>query len=92
MFVTAQIRALEQSTTYPPGHEIKGGDLPDFTYIPGGRAVERYHGTPCVLVLEEPTGPLRWDKFVYDPLQNYPLMGHGGRFESVGEGAYIHVI
>ena len=76
--------------TYPPGHEIKGGDLPDFTYIPGGRSVERYHGNPWVLVLEAPTGPLRWDKFVYYPLQNYPSLGHGGWFESVGEWAYVH--
>jgi hypothetical protein len=76
--------------TYPPGHEIKGGDLPDFTYIPGGRAVERYHGNPWVLVLEAPTGPLRWDKFVYYPLQNYPSLGNGGWFERVGKWAYIH--
>ena len=75
---------------YPPGHEIKGGDLPDFTYIPGGRAIERYHGNPWVLVLEAPTGPLRWDKFVYYPLQNYPSLGHGGWFEGVGEWAYVH--
>lgn len=75
---------------YPPGHEIKGGDLPDFTYIRGGRAIERYHGNPWVLVLEAPTGPLRWDKFVYYPLQNYPSLGHGGWFESVGEWAYVH--
>lgn len=76
--------------TYPPGHEIKGGDLPEFIYIPGGSAVERYHGNPWVLILEAPTGPLRWDKFIYYPLQNYPSLGNGGWFESVGEWAYIH--
>lgn len=75
---------------YPPGHEIKGGELPDFIYIPGGRAVERYHGNPWVLILEAPTGPLRWDKFIYYPLQNYPSLVNGGWLESVGEWAYIH--
>lgn len=75
---------------YPPGHVIKGGDLPNFTYIPGGQSVERYHGNPWVLILDAPTGPLRWDKFIYYPLQNYPPLGHGGWFESVGEWAYLH--
>lgn len=75
---------------YPPGHDIKGGDLPDFTYISGDRAVERYHGNPWVLILDAPTGPLRWDKFIYYPLQNYPTLGHGGWFESVGDWAYLH--
>lgn len=76
--------------TNPPGHEIKGGELPDFDYIAGDRAVERYHGNPWVLILDAPTGPFRWDKFIYYPLQNYPTLGHGGWFESVGDWAYLH--
>lgn len=84
-------QSLELLTVdYPPGHVIKGGALPEFTYIPGERATERYHGNPWVLVLETPTGPLRWDKFVYYPLQNYPTLASNGWFESVGEWAYLH--
>ena len=76
--------------SYPPDHVIKGGELPEFIYIPGDRASERYHGNPWVLILEAPTGPLRWDKFIYYPLQNYPSLGSGGWFESVGAWAYLH--
>ncbi len=76
--------------TYPADHVIKGGELPEFAYIPGDRALERYHGNPWVLILEAPTGPLRWDKFVYYPLQNYPSLGNGGWYESVGAWAYLH--
>lgn len=75
---------------YPPGHTVKGGALPDFEYLPGDRARERYHGNPWVLILETPTGPLSWDLFLYYPLQNYPPLGHGGWLESVGEWAYVH--
>ncbi|RLB65271.1 MAG: hypothetical protein DRH08_08205 [Deltaproteobacteria bacterium] len=75
---------------YPPGYTIKGGELPDFEYLPGYIAIDRYHGNPWVLMLETPTGPLRWDKFLYYPLQNYPPLGHGGWFEKVGEWAYVH--
>jgi hypothetical protein len=75
---------------YPEGHVIKGGDLPDFKYLPGSVASDRYHGNPWVLMLETPTGPLRWDQFLYYPLQNYPPLGHGGWFEKVGEWAYVH--
>ena len=75
------------TVNYPPGYEIKGGKLPDFNYISGDRAVKRYHGNPWVLILEAPTGPLRWDKFIYYPLQNYPSLVNGGWFESVGDWA-----
>lgn len=75
---------------YPNGHIIKGGDLPDFEYIPGGMAIDRYHGNPWVLILKTPTGPLRWDQFIYYPLQNYPPLAHGGWVEKVGEWAYVH--
>lgn len=75
---------------YPPGHVIKGGELPDFEYLPGQLAAERYHGNPWVLVLEAPTGPLRWDRFLYYPLRNYPPLGHGGWLEKIGDWAYVH--
>ena len=75
---------------YPPGYTVKGGELPEFKYFPGYVATERYHGNPWVLMLETPTGPLRWDKFLYYPRQNYPSLGHGGWFEKVGEWAYLH--
>lgn len=75
---------------YPAGHVIKGGGLPAFEYIPGRYATERYHGNPWVLLLETPTGPLRWDRFLYYPLQNYPSLGHGGWLEKVADWAYVH--
>ena len=75
---------------YPPDHMVKGGELPRFKYIPGDYAKSRYHGNPWVLMLETPTGPLRWDRFIYYPLQNYPSLGHGGWIEKVGEWAYVH--
>ncbi|MDT8442856.1 MAG: hypothetical protein RQ722_01080 [Desulfuromonadales bacterium] len=74
----------------PPGHTIKGGQLPEFAYLQGDRARERYHGNPWILMLETPTGPLRWDQFLYYPLQNYPSMGHGGWLETVGAWVYVH--
>ncbi len=74
----------------PPGHTIKGGQLPEFAYLRGDRARERYHGNPWILMLETPTGPLRWDQFLYYPLQNYPSMGHGGWLETVGAWVYVH--
>jgi len=76
--------------SYPPGHVIKGGELPDFEYLPGALASDRYHGNPWVLILETPSGALRWDRFLYYPLQNYPSLGHGGWLERVGEWAYVH--
>ncbi len=75
---------------FPSGHTIKGGELPAFEYYPGAIATDRYHGNPWVLKLETPTGPLRWDQFLYYPKQNYPSLGHGGWFEKVGEWAYVH--
>ncbi len=75
---------------FPSGHAIKGGELPDFEYYPGSIATDRYHGNPWILRLETPTGPLRWDQFLYYPNQNYPSLGHGGWFEKVGEWAYVH--
>ena len=75
---------------FPEGHDIRGGTLPQFTYLSGYRAKERYHGNPWVLLLQTPTGPLRWDQFVYYPLQNYPPLGHGGWFEPIQEWAYVH--
>jgi hypothetical protein len=80
----------ELQVEYPKGHIIKGGELPDFAYVPGDLASDRYHGNPWVLVLETPTGPFRWDQFLYYPLQNYPPLGHGGWFEKVGGWAYVH--
>lgn len=82
------LRELEVS--YPAGHVIKGGALPAFVYLSGEQAVERYHGNSWVLMLRTPTGPLRWDMFVYYPLQNYPSLGHGGWFERIGDWAYVH--
>lgn len=76
--------------TIPAGHVIKGENLPEFVYLAGEQAVERYHGNPWVLMLRTPTGPLRWDMFVYYPLQNYPSLGHGGWFERIGDWAYVH--
>lgn len=75
---------------FPADHSIQGAGLPEFKYLPGDIARERYHGNPWVLMLETPTGPLRWDRFLYYPLQNYPPLGHGGWFERVGEWAYLH--
>ncbi len=80
----------ELHVSYPSDHAIKGGGLPDFEYLPGDQATSRYHGNPWVLILETPTGPLRWDQFLYYPLQNYPSLGHGGWVEKVGEWAYVH--
>ena len=80
----------ELHVNYPAGHAIKGEQLPDFEYLPGDQAITRYHGNPWVLMLETPTGPLRWDRFLYYPMQNYPSLGHGGWFEKVGEWAYVH--
>ncbi len=74
----------------PPGYAVKGGELPDFEYLSGELATLRYHGNPWVLMLETPTGPLRWDSFLYYPLQNYPSLGHGGWIEKVGEWGYVH--
>lgn len=75
---------------YPPGQNIQGGELPEFKYYSGERARERYHGNSWVLMLETPTGPLKWDRFLYYPLQNYPPLGHGGWFEKVGTWGYVH--
>ncbi len=80
----------ELQIEYPEGHVIKGGELPDFEYVPGDLASDRYHGNPWVLVLETPTGSFRWDQFLYYPLQNYPSLGHGGWFEKMGGWAYVH--
>lgn len=75
---------------YPTGHSIKGDKLPEFEYLPGELASERFHGNPWVLILETPTGPLKWDRFLYYPLQNYPPLANGGWFEAVGPWGYLH--
>lgn len=75
---------------YPADHRIRGGRLPAFEYLSGYMAKERYHGNPWVLKLQTPTGPLRWDLFIYYPLQNYPSLGHGGWFEPIADWAYVH--
>lgn len=80
----------EVQVVYPAGHTIKGDVLPKFSYIRGEQAMERYHGNSWVLMLKTPTGPLRWDVFLYYPLQNYPSLGHGGWLERIGEWAYVH--
>lgn len=76
--------------TYPEGHDIKGGGLPEFKYLQGEAARKRYHGNLWVLMLETPTGPMRWDRFLYYPKQNYPSLAHGGWLEKVGTWAYVH--
>ncbi len=75
---------------YPQGYTVKGDELPDFEYLPGDLAKDRYHGNPWVLMLETPTGPLRWDQFLYYPLQNYPSLSRGGWVEKIGAWAYVH--
>lgn len=80
----------ELEVNYPPGYIVKGGELPDFEYLPGSQAKDRYHGNPWVLKLDTPTGPLRWDRFIYYPLQNYPSLAQGGWVEKIGEWAYVH--
>lgn len=80
----------EIQVIYPADHIIKGGVLPKFSYIKGEQAMERYHGNSWVLMLKTPTGPLRWDVFLYYPQQNYPSLGHGGWLERIGEWAYVH--
>lgn len=80
----------ELKINYPPDHVVKGGKLPDFEYVQGNLAKDRYHGNPWVLMLETPTGPLRWDQFLYYPLQNYPSLTRGGWVEKIGAWAYIH--
>jgi len=87
-FPPESLEALQLSL--PAEHDIKGGGLPKFEYLTGEYARERYHGNPWALMLETPTGPLKWDRFLYYPLQNYPPLGHGGWFERVGEWAYVH--
>ncbi len=96
------INAYEKKNGHPPQSlkqlsteslsrdNIKGGALPEFDYYPGPHAFERYHGNPWVLILQTPTGPLKWDMFLYYPLQNYPTLGLGGWFEKVDEWAYVH--
>ena len=84
----ADLASLE--VTYPEGHDIKGGVLPEFIYFSGEVARERYHGNRWVLMLETPTGPLKWDRFLYYPEQNYPSLAHGGWIEKVGNWAYVH--
>jgi hypothetical protein len=44
-----------------------------FEYIPGGVAIERYHGTPWILMLQTPTGTLRLDQFISTPLGPWRL-------------------
>jgi hypothetical protein len=75
---------------YPEKQDIKGGKLPKFKYFSGDFSQDRFHGNPWVLVLETPTGPLKWDQFLYYPLQNYPPLGHSGWLEKVGQWAYVH--
>ena len=74
----------------PEADAVWPTSLPEFEYYSGYLAKERYHGNPWILRLEVPTGPLRWDQFVYYPLQNYPSLGHGGWFEPIGDWAYLH--
>lgn len=84
-------KSLEElEVVFPPNHAIKGDELPEFQYVQGELARERYHGNPWVLILETPTGPLRWDRFIYYPLQNYPPLASGGWFEKVGKWGYLH--
>jgi hypothetical protein len=84
-------KAIEDlQVAFPSGHTIKGDELPEFKYLQGEQASERFHGNPWVLILETPTGPLKWDRFVYYPLQNYPPLASGGWFEKVGTWGYLH--
>ena len=80
----------ELNITYPDDHNIKGGALPEFKYLQGEQVRERYHGNRWVLMLDTPTGPLRWDRFLYYPEQNYPSLANGGWLEKVGDWAYLH--
>jgi hypothetical protein len=68
----------------------KGFSLPDYRYLSGYLATQRFHGNPWVLVLDTPTGSLQWDHFVYYPLQNYPSLSADGWVEPVNGWAYVH--
>lgn len=49
-----------------------------------------WHGNPWVLYVSTPNIGLNFDRFVYYPLQNYPLTGHSGSFEPMQNWAYHH--
>ncbi len=50
----------------------------------------KWDGNPWVLYVYTPSGGINWDMFVYFPKQNYPEYGYGGRFEKIGQWAYVH--
>lgn len=63
---------------------------PDYEYVTGDDARERYHGNDWVLWVSTPSGIIDFDLFVYYPRGNYPAAGHGGVLERIGEWAYVH--
>lgn len=69
-----------------PGTGI--GTSPEFHYVLGEPA--RYDGNPWVLLVHPPCLLMKFDSLMYFPLQNYPVLGHGGVIERVGAWGYVH--
>lgn len=66
------------------------GAHPEFHYIHGKTAEERYDGNPWILTFPASTGLLSFDSFLYFPLGNYPEEGYGGWLKRIGDWAYVH--
>lgn len=64
--------------------------LASIRYLTGYQSQQHFHGNPWILALDAPTGPFRWDQFLYYPLQNYPKLGHDGWLEEINGWAYVH--
>lgn len=63
---------------------------PDWRYVLGEDARERYSGNPWVLYMDCSSGFINFDMFLYFPNQNYPESGYGGWLERIGNWAYVH--
>ncbi len=66
------------------------GAYPDYEYITGDTAQDRYKKNSWVLIVPTPPGGLGWDQFMYFPNQNYPERGYGGVLERIQDWAYVH--
>lgn len=63
---------------------------PEFRYLTGTEAKDRFANNAWVLSVATPLGGINWDMMLYFPDQNYPDRGYGGSLERVDDWAYVH--
>lgn len=101
--LVAAIKQFEQQHERPPETlkelvpdylpEVLGTGMPvypEYEYMQGATARERYADNPWVLIVDTPIAILNWDQMFYFPRQNYDELRFNSGLERVGDWAYNH--